>query len=67
MIDANQCFTVSEAIRSANSFKEFDLAWFEEPMPAEDINGHVRLSQSTSLPIAGIGRRSKRVGYAIIS
>ena len=59
MIDANQCFTVSEAIRSANSFKEFDLAWFEEPMPAEDINGHVRLSQSTSLPIAGIGRRSK--------
>jgi L-alanine-DL-glutamate epimerase-like enolase superfamily enzyme len=52
MIDANQCFTVSEAIRRAKSFEEFDLAWFEEPMPAEDIDGHVRLSQSTSLPIA---------------
>ena len=36
MIDANQCFTVSEAIRRAKSFEEFDLAWFEEPMPAED-------------------------------
>ena len=52
MIDANQCFTVSEAIRRAKSFEEFDLAWFEEPMPAEDVDGHVRLSQSTSLPIA---------------
>jgi L-alanine-DL-glutamate epimerase-like enolase superfamily enzyme len=52
MIDANQCFTVSEAIRRAKAFEDFDLAWFEEPMPAEDIDGHVRLSQSTSLPIA---------------
>ena len=52
MVDANQCFTVSEAIRRAKGFEEFDLAWFEEPMPAEDIDGHVRLSQSTSLPIA---------------
>jgi L-alanine-DL-glutamate epimerase-like enolase superfamily enzyme len=52
MVDANQCFTVSEAIRRARHFEELDLAWFEEPMPAEDLNGHVRLSQSTSLPIA---------------
>ena len=29
-----------------------DQAWFEEPLPAEDLNGHVRLSRSTSLPIA---------------
>ena len=49
---ANRCFTVSEAIRRAKGFEEFDLAWFEESLPAEDIDGHVRLSQSTSLPIA---------------
>lgn len=29
-----------------------DLAWFEEPLPAEDLGGHVRLARSTSLPIA---------------
>ena len=45
-------FTVSEAIRRARHYEEFDLAWFEEPLPAEDVGGHVRLSQSTSLPIA---------------
>jgi L-alanine-DL-glutamate epimerase-like enolase superfamily enzyme len=52
MVDANQAFTVAEAIRRARHFEPLDLAWFEEPLPAEDITGHVRLSQSTSLPIA---------------
>jgi L-alanine-DL-glutamate epimerase-like enolase superfamily enzyme len=52
MTDANQAFTVSEAIRRAHAYEGLDLAWFEEPLPAEDIDGHVRLSRSTSLPIA---------------
>ncbi len=52
MVDANQVFTVSEAIRRARLFEPLDLAWFEEPMPAEDMRGHMRLSASTSLPIA---------------
>lgn len=52
MTDANQAFTVSEAIRRAHAFVGLDLAWFEEPLPAEDIDGHVRLSETTSIPIA---------------
>ena len=52
MVDANQAFTVSEAIRRARLFEPMDLAWFEEPMPAEDLRGHMRLSSSTSLPVA---------------
>jgi L-alanine-DL-glutamate epimerase-like enolase superfamily enzyme len=52
MVDANQGFTIDEAIRRARHFEELDLAWFEEPLPAEDLNGHVLLQQSTSLPIA---------------
>jgi L-alanine-DL-glutamate epimerase-like enolase superfamily enzyme len=52
MVDANQAFTVSEAIRRARLFEDFDLAWFEEPLPAEDLGGHVRLSQATTLPVA---------------
>jgi L-alanine-DL-glutamate epimerase-like enolase superfamily enzyme len=52
MTDANQCFTVAEAIRRARRFEPLDLAWFEEPLPAEDLGGHARLSASTSLPIA---------------
>jgi L-alanine-DL-glutamate epimerase-like enolase superfamily enzyme len=52
MVDANQAFTVGEAIRRARQYTPLDLAWFEEPLPAEDIDGHVRLAQSTTLPIA---------------
>ena len=52
MTDANQAFTVAEAIRRAHAFEPIDLAWFEEPLPAEDLGGHVRLAASTSLPIA---------------
>lgn len=52
MVDANQAFTVAEAIRRARHYEPLDLAWFEEPLPAEDMDGHMRLCASTSLPIA---------------
>ena len=50
--DANQAFTVDEAIRRARHYEPLDIGWFEEPLPADDIEGHARLSRSTSLPIA---------------
>lgn len=50
--DANQRFTVDEAIRRARAYEGLDIGWFEEPLTAEDISGHSRLVQSTSVPIA---------------
>ena len=50
--DANQAFNVDEAIRRARHYEAFDIGWFEEPLTADDIDGHVRLSRSTSIPIA---------------
>ncbi len=52
MVDANQAFTVSEAIRRARAFERFNLAWLEEPLPAEDLGGHVELAAHTGIPIA---------------
>lgn len=52
MTDANQRFTVDEAIRRARCLTPLDIAWFEEPLTADDITGHVRLSQSTTIPVA---------------
>jgi L-alanine-DL-glutamate epimerase-like enolase superfamily enzyme len=52
MVDGNQGAAVDEAIRRARLYEPLDLAWYEEPLPAEDLGGHVRLSASTSLPIA---------------
>ena len=50
--DANQAFAVDEAIRRARAYEPLDIGWLEEPLPADDISGHVRLSEHTSLPIA---------------
>jgi len=52
MTDCNQGFTVDEAIRRAARLKELDLAWIEEPLPADDLDGHIRLTRSTQTPIA---------------
>jgi L-alanine-DL-glutamate epimerase-like enolase superfamily enzyme len=52
MVDANQCFTLSEALRRAHVYADLGIAWFEEPLPADDITGHARLAASTSVPIA---------------
>lgn len=52
MTDANQGFNLSEAIRRARHYEELDIAWFEEPIHADDIEAHAQLTRSTSVPIA---------------
>jgi L-alanine-DL-glutamate epimerase-like enolase superfamily enzyme len=52
MVDANQCFTLAEALRRAPRYAELGIAWFEEPLPADDIAGHARLAAASEVPIA---------------
>ena len=52
MTDANQGFTLSEAIRRARHLEALDIAWFEEPLPADDLAGHAELARHISVPIA---------------
>jgi L-alanine-DL-glutamate epimerase-like enolase superfamily enzyme len=52
MVDANQCFTLSEALRRARLYADLGIAWFEEPLPAEDIAGHAKLAAQSAVPIA---------------
>lgn len=52
MVDANQAFTVAEARRRAHAYADLLLAWLEEPLPAEDLDGHVELARVATMPIA---------------
>lgn len=52
MVDANQAFSRAEATRRAKMLEELGVAWFEEPMPADDVLEHARLAAATSVPIA---------------
>jgi L-alanine-DL-glutamate epimerase-like enolase superfamily enzyme len=62
MADANQAFTVAEARRRARAFEPLALAWLEEPLPAEDVAGHVELAAHASMPIA-VGESIYSVGH----
>jgi L-alanine-DL-glutamate epimerase-like enolase superfamily enzyme len=52
MVDANQAFTIAEARRRAHAFAALDLGWLEEPLPAEDIDGHAEVAAVATMPIA---------------
>ena len=52
MTDANQSFALPEAIRRARHLEALDIAWFEEPLPADDVAAHRELALRTSVPIA---------------
>ena len=51
MVDANMKYTVAGAIRAARAFAPFDLTWFEEPIPPDDLTGHAQVA-AAGLPIA---------------
>ena len=51
MVDFNQSLTAPEALRRIHALAEFDLAWVEEPVPAEDLAGHARVRAGSPVPI----------------
>jgi len=52
VLDANQAWDLSEALKRCKAFEPFDISWMEEPLPAGDIEGHATLRRKTGLPIA---------------
>ncbi len=52
MVDANQAFSLSEALRRARALEGLNLAWLEEPMPADNILHHQHLCLHSPIPVA---------------
>jgi L-alanine-DL-glutamate epimerase-like enolase superfamily enzyme len=52
MIDVNQKWDITKAITWAPRFEELDITWLEEPLDPDDVPGHRRLSEATSIPLA---------------
>lgn len=51
MVDYNQSLSVPEAIRRIKRLEQFDLHWVEEPVKAEDIHGHAKVREASSISI----------------
>ena len=52
MLDVNQAWTAGEAIRRASLLRPFDPFWLEEPILADDREGHAHVRRVTGVPIA---------------
>ena len=64
MADANQGLSVNHAIRLGRAIEELDLAWFEEPVQAYDLEGSARVAAAIDTPIASGETEYTRYGFA---
>ena len=63
MVDANHAYNAAEAIRLARKMERYDVYWFEEPVPPEDIDGYIEVKQKSNILIAGGECEYTRFGF----
>jgi L-alanine-DL-glutamate epimerase-like enolase superfamily enzyme len=52
MADANQSLTTAEAVIRGRAYQDHDIYWWEEPIPADDLDGYAELARSLDIPVA---------------
>ena len=63
MVDANHAYDATAAMRVGRQIEELDIAWFEEPVPPEDLQGYRQVRSALRIPIAG-GEQSLPAGVS---
>ena len=63
MVDAHGTLTVSEAKQFCHLVRDCNLAWFEEPVTADDKRGLAEVRRSTHIPIAAGESESTRFDF----
>jgi D-galactarolactone cycloisomerase len=63
MVDANHAYDATAAIRLGRRIEDFDIAWFEEPVPPEDLAGYREVKRVLAMPIAGGEAEFTRFGF----
>jgi L-alanine-DL-glutamate epimerase-like enolase superfamily enzyme len=53
MIDVNMGWTADVAILMGRKFEEYDIYWLEEPVPADDFSGYMRIAEALDMRIVG--------------
>ena len=63
MVDANHAYNAAEAIRLVRKMEKYDVYWFEEPVPPEDIDGYIEVKQKSNILITGGECEFTRYGF----
>ena len=63
LIEGHGRFDVPTAIRIARALEEFDILWFEEPIPPDDKEGLAEVKRRSRVPIAAGERLYSRYDF----
>src|ERR1700759_1998873 len=63
MVDANHAFDAVAAIKLGRMIEQYDIGWFEEPVPPEDIAGYRAVKDALAIPVAGGECEFTRFGF----
>lgn len=63
MVDANHCYTTSDAFYVGRALEELDVYWFEEPVAPEDLDGYRELRAQLKVNISGGEAEFNRWGW----
>ncbi|MGI9407322.1 MAG: mandelate racemase/muconate lactonizing enzyme family protein, partial [Hyphomicrobiaceae bacterium] len=63
MVDANHCYTTSDAFYVGRALEELDAYWFEEPVAPEDLDGYRELRAGLKVNISGGEAEFNRWGW----
>lgn len=63
MVDGNNAYTSYQAIKIGRRMEEYNIFWFEEPVPAEDIEGSAAVAAALDTPVAAGENEFTRYGF----
>ena len=63
MVDANHCYTTSDAFYVGRALQDLDAYWFEEPIAPEDHDGYRELRAGLDINISGGEAEFNRWGW----
>ncbi|NRB20426.1 MAG: mandelate racemase/muconate lactonizing enzyme family protein [Rhodobacteraceae bacterium] len=63
MVDANHCYTTSDAFYVGRALEDLDAYWFEEPVAPEDLDGYRELRAGLKVNISGGEAEFNRWGW----
>jgi D-galactarolactone cycloisomerase len=63
MVDANHCYTTSDAFYVGRALEELGAYWFEEPVAPEDLDGYRELRAGLKINISGGETEFTRWGW----
>jgi D-galactarolactone cycloisomerase len=62
-VDANHAYDAMTAIRLGRLIERSDIAWFEEPVTPEDLEGYRQVKAALTIPVSGGEAEYTRFGF----